>query len=156
MCRFEDWFSEIQYFVEPIQCFIGNGSTMDIIGFGSIQVMGLVNGQATKGRLDNVMPVPKLATNLSSVGAAVEEGLKTVFSGQHCKLIHGNEVIAEADKRNDGGLYLLGIKAIPSSMRALKVGIGDPTTQTTTQSCTQDNGITTCRLNWRTVSNDHP
>lgn len=96
------WFQSYEQFVEPMAITIGNGNTIQAYGFGSIKT--------NVGTLTNVLYVPKLAANLFSIQASLEQGLNAVMDSSRVTLMRGDEAILQGELED--GLYLLKLNVL--------------------------------------------
>lgn len=85
---------------------LANGDLTEVkgVGSGTIKLLGQGNKVRTV-KVENVLYVPKLETNLLSVKGLTKKGHKIKFEGNECIILYGNTVIAEAIQIS--GLYVL-------------------------------------------------
>jgi len=68
-----EWFSSFEYFKTPIKIYIGNKSTMDALGKGTIKFEAMINGKWLPCYIENVLYVPTARRNLFSVTSALDK-----------------------------------------------------------------------------------
>lgn len=88
-------------------------SLCQVKGIGDIQIRTRIGGEWNDGKLNDVLYVPGLRTNLISVGAAADRGVISTFHHDQVSLSRNNRIIA-VGQRMGKDLYLLDIEAVPS------------------------------------------
>jgi GAG-pre-integrase domain len=87
---------------------IGN-SNYPVQGYGDVNIWATINGQQKASVLKNVLYVPNIGTNLFSIAAATDLGLRVIFEDLQVLLsIREGEVVMEGN-RVGRKLYLLAI-----------------------------------------------
>lgn len=110
MCNQVDWFSTLDT-GEKGRCYVGDGQSLEVLGTGSVSVKAAVGKEQLNIELHNVLLVPKLATNLISVGAAGEAGITTSFSKDNCVMKIGEKDVAVGQRLKDR-LYIMNLTAL--------------------------------------------
>lgn len=106
MSRNRTWFWDFENASGSVST--GDGTRLKLAGKGSIRITTSIDGVKRDGALTNVLYVPELTTNLVSIGAAADTGVKTIFEGKKCTMEKGQKVIANGTRINDR-LYLMDI-----------------------------------------------
>lgn len=89
-----DWFTSFEYFKTPAKIYIGNKTTMDALGKGTIKIETLVDGKWLPGKIENVLFVPAARRNLFSVVSILDKGMKFSSSKNGCEFVKGGVVKA--------------------------------------------------------------
>lgn len=79
-------------------------------GQGDVKATTMINGAEVPITIKNVLFVPKLGTNLFSIGASTNEGVEAVFTNNEAKF-YRNGNLELTGKRTDNTLYQLNITA---------------------------------------------
>lgn len=109
MCRERDMFSNFNEAREG-KVRLGDETTVDIKGEGSVRLIVLDKNGERYVRLENVLYVPELNSNLLSVSKITAKGLKVIFGSSTAQVKNKNgEVILIAKKR--GNLYFVYAKS---------------------------------------------
>ena len=91
----DEWFVSFERFMSPVKIHIGDKSTMDAIGKGSIKFEALVDEKWTSCRMENVLYVPTARRNLFSVTSALDKGMSFASSKSRCKFMKDGTVKAQ-------------------------------------------------------------
>lgn len=85
---------------------LADGRTLQAkaIGTATLNITG-ENGEWRTIRVENVLFVPTLSSNLLSVGRIAEQGFKVSFEAEKCLIMKGSRVIAAGIRKN--GMYAL-------------------------------------------------
>ena len=86
---------------------LGNSNTVKVLGIGTVKIPISVNGKRVKCMLENVLHVPELGYQLSSVPTFDKSGLTTWFHSKRCWISKGLKLLATATMT--GNLYKLDI-----------------------------------------------
>lgn len=94
MSHRQDWFTTFHTTKdENTLVQIEDNSYIEIKGYGSIELLALVNGQWEPQSLEHILYVPKLKKNLFSVGATTSKNLKVNFREDRME-IYSNRLVA--------------------------------------------------------------
>lgn len=100
------WFSKLHLLETPIQASIGDGTTVEVTGIGSVKIESTIGDYGLVATLKNVQLIPELAANLFSVGSAANNNYVTVFNKDVCYVKDDDEILA-VGKRQHNSLYVL-------------------------------------------------
>lgn len=103
-----EWFSSFEHFKMPAKIHIGNKSTMDALGKGTIKFEALVNGKWLSCRMENVLYVPTARRNLFSVTSALDRGMSFNSSKNGCEFT--KDGIVKARGVRVGQLFKMAIR----------------------------------------------
>lgn len=81
---------------------------LQVHGFGTVPVIGEVEGKQLNGVLQEVLYVPNLGVNLFSIRSATRNGYSVTFSGGNVKIFKGDKVLAVGSAETNN-LYLLDV-----------------------------------------------
>lgn len=115
----KEWFNEFEAYDKPATCMAGDGFGLEILGRGTIKVSSQLENDKVILVLRNVLYIPQLASNLISVGAAADQGIDTIFKGNHCEMTKGGTKLAKGVKMADEGVYLMKVDVVSSNALAL-------------------------------------
>lgn len=107
-CR--EYFSTYEQFKVPSKIYVGDNSTMDALGKGSIKFEACNDGNWVSCTMENVLYVYNARRNLLSVITATEKGLTFVSSRNGCEFVRDG--IVKARGVRDGRLYKMLIRVI--------------------------------------------
>ena len=83
------YFKKIDPVIEVANVEVGDGRSLSVGGVGSIQLnLQMSSGKTTNCVVKNVLFVPKLASNLLSVGKLAESGRVVRFTDYNCKILN--------------------------------------------------------------------
>lgn len=99
--------------VPPFDVGMGDDSTVEAHGRGTVTLTLLVKGKPTKCRLLDVAFIPKLQYHLVSVSTIECSGGKVVFENGKCHIMNGSRLLAEGTRRKK--LYVLNTAAAQAS-----------------------------------------
>jgi len=119
MSNNRNWFTKLTMFSSPKCASIGDGQEIEVWGHGSIDVQCQVGVETVSGTLTDVSFIPKLATNLVSVGAMSRRGIATRFEGNKCLIYGGGRKLMHGRRTKDG-LYVLDIKILKNHTTSLE------------------------------------
>ena len=96
--------------VEPESWFVtGIGNTrLPVRGKGEIEAKSTINGITAVIHIPNVLYIPKLGTNLFSIGAATSQGVKAIFTNDEVHFYKDGK-LQLVGKRTKNTLYCLNI-----------------------------------------------
>ena len=83
-------------------------TTLKLHGFGTVPVIGEVEGKQLNGVQQKVRYVPNLGVNLFSIISANRNGHSVTFSGENGKIFKGDKVLAVGSAETNN-LYLLDV-----------------------------------------------
>lgn len=119
MCNQRSWFTKLFMFTEPSTISIGDGSTIEVLGIGTIRFTSMPGTETVDGTLTDVLYIPALATNLVSVPAVSRKGVTVMFDELSCKFVQNEEVILTGTK-GMCDLYILDMQTVePATGQAL-------------------------------------
>ena len=104
------WFVNYKQFDVPLNVKIGNGSIIEALGSGRINLVSIVDGETINCHFENVLYVPDVAMNLVSVGCVMDKGFKLKTDMQKCVLMKDGKTIVTGNRHRK--LYKLSIKVI--------------------------------------------
>ena len=87
-------FAEIKT-VKPFPINLGDKSSVQGLGRGSVEMMIIVKGKRVKCRLENVVYAPTMAYNMVSVRTMSQSGKQTTFNDERCWTVKDNQVLLE-------------------------------------------------------------
>ena len=73
---------------------LGNSKTVNVIGYGTVNLKILVNGKRVTCQLQNVLHVPDLGYQVVSVTTLDKSGHSTSFSSRRCWIKKGSNLLA--------------------------------------------------------------
>lgn len=111
MCNNKSWFYELKKYSQPRTCAAGNGTTLDVIGEGSIIFVRDGETGSLRLKLTKLLLIPELTANLISIEAPPKLGVFTKFQGSRCTMSKGNKVLARLEQE----LYLLNLRVADKS-----------------------------------------
>lgn len=76
-----------EYFTTPIKINVGDQSSMEAVGKGTVKFVAEVNGQWLKGCMYNALCAPSARRNLFTVTLALDNGLTFQSSKTECKFM---------------------------------------------------------------------
>ena len=95
-------------------CVNGIGSSKyEVKGKGDVPIWTMINGNRNPGMIKNVLYVPELGTNLFSIAAVIDLGVKATFSGTCVNFFTQNGDLVMMGERVGRTLYLLAIQPRP-------------------------------------------
>lgn len=115
MCSDKGEFEEIQESLGGKVNLASEAST-DIEGKGSVSWTMSLDGVKKRVKLNEALHVPKLRTNLLSVGKICDRGFKIVFEREKATVVDAKGGIVMKADRDQGGLYC--VKTAPHEMSA--------------------------------------
>lgn len=74
--------------------YLGDGSTCDVKGRGTIYIQKYVNGNWIDGRIDDVLYIPSLKKNLFSTGAVTQKGFDLRLTSDNAFIYLRNNLVA--------------------------------------------------------------
>lgn len=103
--------------IELVNPITGIGETkLEVLGNGNIKILTEINQVMIPKMLTEVLYVPGLEINLSSIGAATANGLDVHFHDNEVTFTHHEEVVI-AGKRKENALYQLNIKPMVNRIK---------------------------------------
>jgi len=107
-----DWIRNLQRYSDE-HVLLDDGTTCKAHGRGTVYIKRLVNNRWLEGRLENVLYVPDLNQNLSSVGACMNKNYRMIFKDKSVKLFLDNELMAQG-VQCDNNLFNMLFKVQPT------------------------------------------
>ena len=89
-----EWFSTYEQFSNPLLVKIGNGTIIEAIGKGSINIRSNTFNEVIECCLNNVLYVPELKMNLFSSGATMDRGFEMYTDYNKCILRKEKKIMA--------------------------------------------------------------
>lgn len=106
ICNDSNAFSELKS-VAPFEILIGDKSSVQGIGRGTVEMTTCVSGKPVKCRLMDVVYSPTMAYNMLSVRVMSRAGKQTIFNEHSCHVVKDGKVLIEGYVGD--GLYCLNI-----------------------------------------------
>lgn len=103
-----EWFVDYKPLADPISIEVGNKEYIDAIGIGSIDVVSIVNGERLDVTLTDVHYVPKISSNLFSLGVADSKKIQAIASNGKLDLVRDGTTIIQGTK-GASNMYTLNI-----------------------------------------------
>ena len=102
MCHRKEWFSNYEELAEPVMVLIGNGSELEGIGVGDIELEAYDNKNWRKVVLQNVLFTPHMPFNLFSALTVLKRGYKQEADAEKSffKDREGNIVVVAVNENN--------------------------------------------------------
>lgn len=105
-----EWFSTYKHFMEPSKIKIGDGTVLNALGEGNIDVLIKTENGWKHKFLQNVLFVPKLKVILFSATTAIHKGYQMNSNKDFCKFTRDG--IVEAMGYRNGNLFEMEIKVL--------------------------------------------
>jgi hypothetical protein len=103
LCSQAELLKDLKGEADVKRIFIGDGSSLDVLGSGSINLHMGTGEQRTLVEIKDVLYVPQLAGNLLSVSQLVEKGVQVGFGKTGCTLTYQGKCLGTAKK--EGKLF---------------------------------------------------
>lgn len=110
MTLHREWFNTFRNFHEPTKVKIGDGTILNAIGEGNIDVLMQTQDGWKRKFLQNVLFVPKLKVNLFSATTAMDKGYEMYSNKNICKFIRDGKF--EALGYRNGNLFEMKMKVL--------------------------------------------
>lgn len=94
MCHIKELFASYEKFITPRSVIIGDGSELEAIGKGKIQLKAYDGSEWIDTTLNDVLYVPRMTINLFSLRTVMDRGHKMTFDGDKCEIIKDGKVRA--------------------------------------------------------------
>jgi hypothetical protein len=111
-----EWFTEFEEFEVRDKIEIGDGTFMEAVGKGNIEIETFVNGKRVAGTMSDVLYVPNMKRNLFSVKYVAKKGIDFKISqkGRECTFSREGKIVAKGI--DVGNLYKLDMHVIIPSV----------------------------------------
>lgn len=86
MCNHRSWMKNVRAYVGTDSIRVGDGTYSQVEATGEVDLIAMVNGQKVELTLSNVPYVPKLITNLVSIGTVTKNGGDAWFGSGGCAI----------------------------------------------------------------------
>lgn len=106
MAKKIEWYTSFTKFQKPLQVCMGNDSTMNALGTGTIYFEAFVDGEWKLCHMDNVLYTPEGRRNLFSVSSAMDKGLDFHSSKDKCEF-RNNGIVKACGIRSGNLLKML-------------------------------------------------
>jgi hypothetical protein len=113
-----EWFTTYESIV-PRKVYMGNDTTLEAIGKGSIKATMQVGGRVLFTTITQVLHVPKMKNNLISISKFISEGLKVEFDKDGCKVNNAYGIVG-AETRKEKNLYIFNVNVRKASANVAK------------------------------------
>ena len=111
----KSWMKNYNEFSVPEKVRLGDNHTVETLGKGSVYLRVMADGKYIHAELSEVLYVPSLAKNLSSVRAVVDKDLTVIYKDEKCIILNkSGSVIGSGQK--DGKLFILDCQFIDSQL----------------------------------------
>lgn len=111
MCNTEAWFTSINHHTEPKTVSVGDDSLLRQLGIGTVEVVSRVGNKSLTIKMEDVLLVPDLTTNLISLGRLDERGLVSKLAGGEITITKDERPLAHGCKVSNN-LWLMNMEPL--------------------------------------------
>lgn len=109
MCHIKELFASYEKLITPRSVIIGDGSELEALGKGKIQLNEYDESEWIDTTLNDVLYVPRMTINLFSVRTVMDHGHKMTFDGDKCEIIKDGKIRAVVQRYKK--LYMMNFKS---------------------------------------------